>query len=593
MDLSKLKIGMHQFNTVTGDIDGNLKKIKDNLLMDKSMGADISVFPETAISGYMCGSLWDRQDFVDAQWTETHKLRDYAKEIGYKGTIVIGFVDYIGNKSNGFPHLKNAVAVMTPGYGTRVYYKQLLASADHHEDKKYFDRGDSTKVFEIKLPSGEKIRIGVPICEDVWSNDHKKNIPKEMVVEYGADLLININQSYFYYGKQEKRFRQLSKIAKELNTPIVSVNSVAVGDILKNIVIFDGGSMIFDNYGDLLMEFERFKEVNYVVDFSNFSKSTKRIPSFDSKFSEILSALIFEQKEFFRLCGIKKAQVHISGGIDSALAACIVKEAMGPENCVFITNPSKLNYESDSFQYAETLCENLGVKLKVNELQTIADEVIRQHQMAFDWEDLPPKGQASVHAVLRTVQGLAASHQFGSGIVATGNHTEIVLNWSSFHDIGSIGVHAILADLTKIEIFQMAKYLNEEYYKKEVIPVALYDGTFKAAAELPDAIEDPIDYTVQSGICSMLIRDRSNKFGILQIHSVLKNEGVNLYKDYFPFDKEILKYSEKEWEEQVDFAINQMKISVYKAGQSAPGVIVSPRSRGFSNRETLINKYKN
>lgn len=592
MDLSKLKIGLHQINTISGDISGNLEKIKLNLLFDTQEGTDLSIFPETAISGYMCGSLWDREDFVKSQMLSIKKIENYIKEINYKGTVIIGFVDHIKNKSNGFPLLKNAAAIINVDKQTKIYHKQLLASADHHEDKKYFEPGNESKVFDVHLPNVGKIRIGILICEDIWIDDHHRNIPLEMVKDRGADLLININQSYFYYSKQEIRFNQLSKIAKFNKVPIISVNSCGVGDILKNIVIFDGGSMMIDPDGELIIEFPRFQEFNAAIKLSEL-RNVKRIPSFDSKFEEITKSLIFEQQEFFKLCELNKAQVHISGGIDSAVVACIVKEAMGTDNCVFITNPSKINYNSDSFQYAETLCKNLDVELNVNEIQPIVDEIFKQHQLAFDWVDLPPKGQSSVHAVLRTVQGLAASHQFGSGIVATGNHTEIVLNWSSFHDIGSIGVHAILSDLTKMEIYQLAKYLNEEYYKKEVIPSNLYNGKFKAAAELPDAMEDPIDYSVQSGICALLIRERKNKDYLMWVHELITLECMLPIeiKDNFYDINAVKKYSKEEWEQQVDFAIKQMKLSVYKAGQSAPGVIISPRSRGFSNRETLINKY--
>jgi NAD+ synthase (glutamine-hydrolysing) len=584
MGLSKLKIGLHNYKIITGDITGNLEKIKDSIKKDKESGCNLSIFPETALTGYMCGSLWDREDFIRHQKNIIKHLPYFLQQIDYDGAVIIGYVDYLGNKSNGFPHLKNAAAIITKK-SFDIYHKQLLASADHHEDKKYFDRGDKTKVFTVTLPEVGKLRIGIPICEDIWITDHKRQIPEEMVKEYGADILININQSYFYYGKQEKRLDLLKTISKDLNVPIISVNALGVGDILKNIVIFDGGATIFNERGKLVLEMPRFKEQHYAAEYGKMVPSEHKILS---KYSEITQALIFEQQEFYRVSGIKKAQVHVSGGLDSAIVAAIVNTAMGSENTIFITNPSKLNHGSDSFKYAEQLVEMLGNELYVNEAQEAIDVILKSHLEAFDWQELNKTGQASIHAVLRTVQGLAASHHFKSGIVATGNHTEIVLGWASFHDIGSIGVHAILGDLTKVELFQLAKYLNEEFFEAEVIPEALYNGLFKPAAELPDAMEDPIDYWVQSGICAMLIRDRMSKSQILD--SITENK-EKLNKDYFPKPEEVLKYSVEELEKQIDFAISKMRISVYKAGQAAPIVIISPRSRGFSNRETLINYY--
>jgi len=580
MNFENLKIGIHQINTITGDIKGNLEKIKSELLNDKNQNSDISIFPETAITGYMCGSLWDRTDFVDKQNESTYLLQEFITAIEYNGTVIIGFVDFLGLKSNGFPHLKNAAAIISKDY-FGIYHKQLLASADHHEDLKYFSKGDETKVFSLSLPNVGNIRIGILICEDAWTNDHISNIPSEMVKIYGADLLININQSYFYYGKQEKRIEQFSKISKIHDVPFITVNSCSVGDILKNIVIFDGGSMIFDK-GNLLFEAPRFKEHNEVISFNLLKPIDHKIVN---KYEEITNALIFEQKEFFDLMSIKRAQVHVSGGIDSAVVAALVIKAMGKDNTVLITNPSVLN--TKSLKYVIHLEKKLDVILS-NPIQSIFEEFMKVHSGSFCGLKLSNIGQATVQATLRTVQGLAASHQFNSGIVATGNHTEIVLGWASFHDIGSIGVHALIGDLTKIEVFQLSQYLNS-LYCDEIIPEDLFNGNFRPAAELPDANEDPIDYYVQSGICALLIRERKCKEEIMYEFDSKSNKTFN--EDLFPDQHYLWSFTYEQFEKEVDFAIEKMKKSVYKAAQGAPIVIISPRSRGFSNRETLINFY--
>lgn len=587
-----VKISAHTINTVTGDLKGNLKKIKDCILTDHNLGADISIFPETTFSCYMCGALWDNNDFVSYQYSCINEVKSYIEEINYKGTVIIGFVDYLGIKKNGFPRLKNAAAIISAYKPIRKYHKQLLASTDHHEDKKYFEPGDETRSFVLNTSQG-KICVGILICEDAWFLDHERNIPQELVTKHGAELLICINQSYFYYGKQEKRFNTFKSISKLLNVPIISVNSLGIGDILKNLVIFDGGIFAFSSKGELIECTNRFKEENlkFVLDEYN-SKKEFIIPK---KYDEILEALIFEQKEFFRLCGLKKAQVHVSGGLDSSIVASVVSESMGKENTILITNPSLLN--TTSYDYAELLCKNLGIKMWENPIESIFQEFMNVHKTSFEQqeEELSKTGESTVQATLRTVQGLAASHQFNSGIVATGNHTEIVLGWSSFHDIGSIGVHTILGDLTKTELFQFAEYLNDEYFKKEIIPKQLYNGSFKPAAELPDVMEDPINYFLQSGICALLIRERKSKKEIMDAFDITRDDRVEnkdlLNKDLFPDQSLLWSFTSEQFEKEIDFAINKMKKSVYKAAQGAPIVIISPRSRGFSNRETLINYY--
>jgi len=594
--MNNVKISAHSINTATGDIEGNFAKIKECVKEDHAKGTDLSIFPETAFSGYMCGSLWDRKDFSETQSLCPKALQSFMIDIGYKGTVIVGFVDFLGMKKNGFPRLKNAAAIVSEE-SIQVYHKQLLAGTDHHEDLKYFESGEESRAFTLNLPSG-KCRVGVLICEDAWYTDHERNIPQELVENCGAEFLVCINQSYFYYDKEFKRFSIFKSIAQFTHVPVITVNALGVGDILKNIVIFDGGTMVFNAKGEMINYNQRFKETTtrFVLGGDNDNTDYHGGISFEppKKFDEIMDALIFEQREFFKLCRIEKAQVHVSGGLDSAITAAVVSQAMGNENTVLITNPSRLNEKSDSWDFVMELGESLGIPIWENPIQSTFDEFMRTHTMSFDWAELSKTGQASVHAVLRTVQGLAASHQLGTGIVATGNHTEIVLGWASFHDIGSIGVHAILGDMTKMELFQFAQYLNEDFFQQEIIPKALYDGSFKPAAELPDAMEDPINYDVQSGVCAMLIRNRTSKGELLALFSEAKSSIAPdqfLTRDLFPNLENVLLLSESEFESEVDFAISKMKTSVYKAAQAAPIVIISPRSRGFSNRETLINKY--
>ena len=582
--LKNLKFSTHQNIIVTGDIEGNTQRIKDSISYDKESGVDLSVFPETAISGYMCGSLWDREDFVKEQARKIYEIKSFIETIRYKGAVIVGFVDFLGLKTNGYPHLKNAVALIKADMAPQIYHKQLLASADHHEDKKYFDRGDETKVFTLDLPNTGPIKIGVPICEDAWYTDHSRNIAEEMVAE-GAELIVHINQSYFYYGKQEKRKKLLAYLSNKIKTPIISVNALGIGDIVKNIIIFDGGSMVFDHKGRLVSVGERFKEYKKI---ETLSKLDTVQTSFYGKYTEIIEAIVFEQKQFFSLMGLEKAQVHVSGGLDSAIVAALAVMAMGKENVVLISNPTDLN--SDSIKYVHYLEKKLGVKVYWDRLQMVFDVFMSENHISFPDKELSLTGQASVQATLRTVQGLAASHRFGTGIIATGNHTEIVLGWASFHDIGSIGVHAIIGDLTKTELYQLAQNLNAVFFEDEVIPEDLYNGVFKPAAELPDAKEDPIDYALQSGICALLIRNRMSKTDLVEGFAE-KNEEIFTY-DLFPEQDYLWSKSVNDIKEQVEWASDRMKKSVYKAAQSAPIVIISPRSRGFSNREVLINKYK-
>ena len=275
------------------------------------------------------------------------------------------------------------------------------------------------------------------------------------------------------------------------------------------------------------------------------------------------------KREFFRVSGLQRAQVHISGGLDSAVAAAISVAAMGNEHCFFISNPTTYNSE-ETKGLAQRIADYLKVKLWWNQTGEIVDLITRTHEISFG-DELVSTGVASVHAVTRTVQGLAASHFFSSGIVAAGNHTEI-------------------GDLTKVEVFQLAEYINGRL-GAGFIPAELYDGRIKPAAELPDANEDPFDYFVVSGVCAEIIR---NKKGIKELIEAFKNQ--TLTEEFFPLDWENKTVYEKltieQFIKQLEGCFHLARVSVYKASQSAPVPLISKFSRGFSSRETLINHYK-
>src|SRR3989344_2617182 len=122
------------------------------------------------------------------------------------------------------------------------------------------------------------------------------------------------------------------------------MNAAGVGDIVKNIMIYDGGSFAFDSKGNLAAQLKRFGP-----DFKTIElplKGSVKEPleqTVQSKYEEIHDALIFEQQELFRVLGMNNAQVHVSGGIDSAVVATLMAEAMGTDHTILITNPTEDN----------------------------------------------------------------------------------------------------------------------------------------------------------------------------------------------------------------------------------------------------------
>lgn len=587
----KVKVSLAQIRNVTGDLQGNTDRIAAAIQNAIAENADIVLFPETAITGYCCGALFNQKHFIEfnIKFLEKNVVPLVPKNL----VAIVGFVDKYGMTRDGYPEIRNSVAVIQGGKILDTYDKILLANSSHHEDRKYFTPGKYTKVVDVNI-RGEKLTIGTPICEDVWNEDHNEDIVKTMVGQ-GAKMILCPNQSYFYYGKHEVRRKLFSNHAYNNQVPVVAVNAVGVGDIVKNIMIYDGGSMAFDQFGNMVTKAKSFAEDFVSVEFEISNEKFKKADSnpdtmrdiYVNKCEEIYNALVYEQKELFALIGLNKAQVHMSGGIDSSVVLPIVVEAMGKENVIAISNPTRDNGNVTKSN-AQFSCDALDVHLYWNSFEKTYNELEKGFTEAFG--ESPSQGaRASMQAVGRTVQGLSASHLFGSGIVATGNHTEIVLGWSSFHDIGSIGAHSLIGDLTKMEIFEMARYINNRF-KREVIPHNLYDGSTKPAAELADAKDDPFDYYLVSGICAEIIREKKDLVDLIEEY---QNKKLNAeYFRAYPDGRSIYEsVTETQFIEAVELCFNKSRISVFKAAQGAPVVIISARSRGFSNRETIINKY--
>ncbi len=220
----KVKVSLAQIKTVTGDLQGNTERIAECIQKAIDEQSDIVLFPETAISGYCCGALFNQPHFIqfNVKFLETNIVPLVPENL----VVVVGFVDKYGTTKDGYPEIRNSVAVIQNKKIVGTYDKMLLANGSHHEDKKYFTPGTHVKTFDVNI-RGEKLRIGTPICEDIWEKDHIEDIVKSMKND-GAQMILCANQSYFYVGKHEIRRQLCSGHAFDNQIPFVSVNTLKV-----------------------------------------------------------------------------------------------------------------------------------------------------------------------------------------------------------------------------------------------------------------------------------------------------------------------------------------------------------------------------
>lgn len=584
-----MRITLAQIEPVTGDLEGNCARILE-VIRTHDSHSDVIVFPEMAVTGYNCGSDFESEEFIREA---TDLLLNTIIPAALNSHIIVGcpLKGHPGNERNGAIRLHNSAVVAHRGRVQGIYNKFYLANDSHHEDRKYFLPGDGQFVtFET---DGEL--CGVLICEDIWAEDHDRDLIAEMKrVHPALSTVFVINYSYFTYEKQPYRLKLLERHAREKDTHIVYVNAVGIGDIVKNIICYDGGSWAFSRTGKVIARLPEFHEAVTTITIPAEEAPTNEphgCRDFDGKCSRLWGAICFTVRRMYDLMGIERAQVHVSGGLDSAIVAVAAVEALGGERTVLITNPSQYNGE-ELLDTGRRLAAALNVPMHSVPISAFSSAVLDDMDadaVRSGAATLPSQigmVKSTVDAVGRTMIGLAECHFNHAAVLATGNHTENVLGWANFHDIGSIGLFQPIGDLTKTELFELAAWINRKY-DREIIPTELYDGTIKPAAELADAREDPFDYYLVSGICAEIIRHRKTRKQLYTDWQMRK-----LTEDYFPGD-DVYAYDEAIWRDTVDMCWKRSRsASVYKSAQAAPILMLSPRSRGFSSRETIITRYK-
>lgn len=550
-------IQIAQMNVKVGNIKENTAKIKE-IIFDST--SKIIIFPELCITGYTCGNLFKSDKFVK----EAEEALEEIKSIIPEGRFV-----FLGSIRK-LEYLYNSAFVLTNNKTVEVYDKIHLADANHHEDSHYFKSGTDLKTVEI-----EDIKIAPIICEDAWntSRDLYLELTKENV-----DLVISLNTSYSSVNKV--KLRKELFINKEYLIPTIYVNNVGMGDSVKNYLTYDGCSMIIENK-DKVKVLDMYKEVNKEIQFNSKTKlfgHIDDIEEFDivpNKY-RYLSA-IFGIENVFKLNGIKNAQVHMSGGVDSAVVGYLTVKALGKDNVFFVSQPSDNNGEVTKGN-AQYEADKLGIELAWESIKPFVDTFKATNL------DAKPIEIATFEATIRGSLGLARCHRNKAAMVSCGNFTEAVLGFETYLDVSFAGLIKPIADISKTDVFNLARYINE-VEDDEIIPKGLYDGSIAASAELEDNKgADPFDYKIMSLVCDCIVR--KNEFDMDKIYEyVYKRTTIegNFYGN--EKNKKVLEY--------IELAIRLVKITTYKRAQAPAGLNMDDEnSAGYDWRDPLINGYR-
>lgn len=544
-----MKIALAQLNYHIGNFEYNQQQILAHINLAKEKGADLVVFAELAVCGYGSLDFLAYDDFIEQCETTTQQIAKHCKGIA----CILGLP--IKNNVLKGKDLFNVAYFIEDGEVKSITKKALLPTYDVFDEARYFEANQEFSCVDFK---GKKIALTV--CEDLWNlNDNPLYVscPMDELIKEKPDLMINIAASPFNYRHDEDRIEILSENAKKYKLPLFYVNQVGA----QTDIIFDGGSLVFDEEGVLKAEMKYFEEDFQLFDLDEVQNVRNKYPAGEraDDITQIHDALVLGIRDYFEKSGFTKAILGLSGGIDSAVVCALACRALGPENVMAVLMPSK--YSSDhSIKDALDLVNNIGCKHEIIEIKEAAS--------AFDKMLAKPFAGLSANLTEENIQArsrgivlMAMSNKFGYILLNTSNKSECAVGYGTLYGdmCGALGV---IGDVYKTQVFKLARYINSE---REIIP----ENTIVK----PPSAELRPDQKDSDSLPEYDLLDQ-----ILYQHIELQKGSKAIIAQGFD-------------EELVVRVLKMVSKAEFKRYQAPPILRVSPKSFGFGRRMPIVNNY--
>ncbi len=548
-----MKIALAQINTTVGDFAGNVERIVRFARLAKEREADLVAFPELAVCGYPPRDLVEKPNFIARCDAEVDRLAGMLPDI----PVLVGYVrPSLAEKGKA---VSDAAVLLHRGRRVLDYTKMLLPFYDVFDESRYFEPGTEPATYQLA-----DTRLGVTICEDIWNDKHfwAKQLytrdPVEEAVRAGAELLLNIASSPFSVGKIEFRAKMLKATATERQMPVVYVNQVGGNDQL----VFDGSSMAFNARGELCARARSFEED--LVLFETSGSFREMHPACASEIEEVYQALLLGTRDYCAKCGFRRAIVGLSGGIDSSVVATLAADALGAENVLGVSMPGPYS-SPGSIRDAEALARNLAIDFRVVPILNIFDSYLTALDPAF--ENLPRDvTEENIQARVRGNILMALSNKFGALVLSTGNKSELAVGYCTLYGDMAGGL-AVIADVPKTMVYELARYVNHCTRPADRIPQATIDKA--PSAELRPNQTDQ-DSLPAYEVLDTVLRD--------YIEENLSVEEVTAKED---LDADLVRR-----------IVRMVQNAEYKRQQAAPALKVTQKAFGMGRRYPIANKFE-
>lgn len=544
-----MRILLAQINPTIGDIHGNTEKIIASIRTAKKKGAHLVVFSELVIPGYPPHDFLLLPHFVDAISAALKSIVEASKGIG----VIVGTVRQ--NPVRGEKCLCNSAAVIEDCMLLGFQDKALLPTYDVFDERRFFEPAhEAMRLWKI---CGQE--IGITICEDIWQHSDLLKYtsylrdPIQDLFPLHPQLVVNLSASPFSLSKADSRQTVSSRAARALNCPLLLCNQVGSNDSL----IFDGHSLYVDAKGTLIERAKGFEEDFLLVDLA--AGSSPKVFA-NNPMEELYKALVLGVRDYFYKSGFKRACLGLSGGVDSALVACIAVEALGKDNVLGVLMPSRYS-SPGSLSDAKLLARTLGIQTQEISIEGPFQSYLDALNPIFS--DLPSDvTEENIQARVRGALLMAISNKLGYIVLSTGNKSELAMGYATLYG-DMCGGLAVISDVTKQQIYALSNWINRQ---SEIIPKSTIQKPPSAELRPNQRDSDSLpDYAIVDNVLQAYVED---------------HQAPEIIARRFGYPLEL-----------VEDLVRRIHRNEYKRRQGAPGLRVSEKAFAVGRHFPIVQRY--